>query len=182
MKNVFLLLFLLFPLVGFAQSHGHAEAETTHHEELERWKVSLAFAQTYIPSHHLHEESESTQLIPTDGIDIQYNFTHRVFAKWTNEVEFLSYNLKNHDGEERVRENSFLTIVTLGYEVYDKLAIVAGAGYEFEKSKDLWVTRIGLEYTFEIGNSWELCPELLYDHKQDSHTAFTWGFGIGYRF
>lgn len=179
MRNFILLLLLVLPIIGFAQDHSNLT--TGHHDDFNRLKISLAFAQTYIPSHHLHEESESSQLIPTDGLDIQYNFSHKFFAKWTNEVEFLSYNLKNHDGEKRVRENAFLSIFTLGYEFYNKLAIITGAGYEFEKSKDLWVFRIGTEYSFSIGGNWELAPELLYDIKKDSHTALTWGFGIGYR-
>lgn len=182
MRKLLFLLVLLLPVVAFAQDHSHAEEAHSAHEELKKFKVSLAFAQTYIPSHHMHDESETTQLIPTDGIDIQYNFSHKVFAKWTNELEFLSYNLKNEDGEERVRENSFLSVLTLGYEFYDKLALIAGAGYEIEKTKNLWVTRVGLEYSFSIGKDWELSPELLYDIKEDSHTAITWGFGIGYRF
>ncbi len=180
MKKIILVLTVLIPVFVFAQDHSNSKAD--HKDKLKRFKISLAFAQTYIPSHHLHEETESAQLIPTDGIDIQYNVTHKFFAKWTNEVEFLSYNLKNHDGEKRVRENAFLSIITFGYEFFDKLAVIAGAGYEFEKSKDLWVCRVGLDYTFSIGGNWELSPEFLYDIKEKSHTAITWGFGIGYRF
>ncbi len=180
MKKIYLLFLLVFPVIVFAQDHSNSIV--SHSDNFKRIKISFAFAHTYIPSHHLHEESESSQLIPTDGIDIQYNFSHKSFIKWTNEVEFLSYNLKDHEGEKRVRENAFLSIVTLGYEFYDKLAIIAGAGYEFEKSKNLWVCRIGMEYSFRIGDRWELSPELLYDIKKDSHTAITWGFGIGYRF
>ncbi|WP_372756771.1 hypothetical protein [Mariniflexile sp.] len=178
--NKFLLqLLLIVPFFGFTQEHSNAT--TNHHNELKKVKISFAFAQAYIPSHHLHEESESAQLIPTNGLDIQYNFNHKFFAKWTNELEFLTYNLKNEDGEERIRENAFLSTVTLGYEFYDKFAIIAGVGYEFEKSKDLFVTRVGLEYSFNIGGNWELSPELLYDIKEDSHTAVTWGLAIGCR-
>ena len=180
MKFFLVLLILIFPVIGFAQDHSNSI--TSHPDDFKKIKISFAFAQTYIPAHHLHDESESAQLIPTDGLDIQYNFNHKFFTKWTNELEFLSYNLKNQDGEKRVRENAFLSIVTLGYEFYEKLAIIAGAGYEFEKSKNLWVCRVGMEYTFSIGEHWELSPELLYDIKKESHTAITWGFGIGYRF
>ena len=179
MKSIFLMLALAFPVFGFAQDH--STTIQSHDNEFRKFKISLAFAQTYIPSHHLHEESESSQLIATNGLDLQYNFNHKWFAKWTNEMEFLSYNLKNDEGEKRVRENAFLSIVTVGYEFYDRLALIAGAGYEFEKTKDLWVTRLGLEYSFTIGNHWELAPELLYDIKESSHTALTWGFAIGFR-
>lgn len=165
--------------MGLAQEHSNSI--TNHEEDLKKIKISLAFSQAYIPSHHLHEESETSQLIPTNGIDIQYNFNHKFFAKWTNELEFLTYNLKNDEGEERVRENAFLSTVTFGYEFYHKLAVIAGVGYEFEKSKDLRVCRLGLEYSFNIGGNWELAPELLYDIKEDSHTAITWGLAIGYR-
>jgi hypothetical protein len=80
-----------------------------------------------------------------------------------------------------VRENAFLSVVTMGYEFYKNLAIIAGVGYEFEKSKDLWVCRFGIEYSIPFRGRWELSPELLYDIKKESHTAITWGVGIGYR-
>ncbi len=179
MKKILLQVLLIFPIIGFAQDHSNTS--DSHHEDFKKIKISLAFAQAYIPSHHLHEESESSQLIPTNGIDIQYNFNHKLFAKWTNELEFLTYNLKNDEGEKRVRENAFLSTVTLGYELYDKFAVIAGVGYEFEKSKDLTVCRLGMEYSFSIGGNWELSPELLYDIKEDSHTALTWGLAIGCR-
>tara|TARA_R110000868_G_scaffold1389_20_gene10800 strand:+ start:1052 stop:1594 length:543 start_codon:yes stop_codon:yes gene_type:complete len=178
--NKFLLhLLLIFPIIGFAQDHSNSI--NSHNDDFKRIKISLAFAQTYIPTYHLHEESESAQLIPTNGLDIQYNFNHKFFVKWTNELEFLTYNLKNNDGEERVRENAFLSTLTLGYEFYDKLAVIAGVGYELEKSKNLIVYRFGMEYSFSIGGNWELSPELLYDIKEESHTAITWGLGIGCR-
>lgn len=179
MKKFLLLVVLVAPLIGFSQHHSNSK---TSHDDFKKMKISFTFAQTYIPSHHLHEESESSQLIATNGLAFQYNFNHKLFIKLANEVEFLSYNLKNHDGEKRVRENAFLSVITLGYEFYDKFAITTGAGYEFEKSKNLWVCRFGAEYSFSIGNNWELSPEILYDIKQDSHTAITWGFGIGKRF
>lgn len=179
MKKTFLPLLLIFPIISFAQEHSNST--TSHDDEFKKIKISFAFSQSYIPSHHLHEESESAQLIPTNGLDIQYNFNHKFFAKWTNELEFLTYNLKNKDGEERIRENAFLSTVTLGYEFYKKLAVIAGIGHEFEKSKDLWVCRFGMEYSFPIGGNWELSPELFYDIKEDSHTAVTWGLAVGYR-
>lgn len=179
MKKLLLQLVLIFPIIGFAQDHSNSIS--SHNEDFKKIKISLAFAQAYIPSHHLNEESESAQLIPTNGIDVQYNFNHKFFVKWTNELEFLTYNLKNNEGEERVRENAFLSSVTLGYEFYDKFAVIAGVGYEFEKSKDLRVFRLGMEYSFPIGGNWELSPELLYDIKEDSHTAITWGLAVGFR-
>jgi hypothetical protein len=71
---------------------------------------------------------------------------------------------------------------SVGYEFYDRLGAVFGAGYEFEKSKNLWVCRFGLEYTVEFAKNWEFAPEFLYDVKKESHTAFTWGVSFGYRF
>lgn len=180
MKKLILIFALIISLAGYTQNHSEHETDKNH--SFRHFKIALAFAQSYIPSYHYHEETESSQLIPTNGIEIQYNFTHKFFAKWTNEIEFLSYTLKDEDGEKQIRDNAFLSIVTFGYDVIDKLAIIAGAGYEIEKSKNLWVCRFGMEYTIPFAKNWELSPEILYDIKKDSHTAITWGVGFGYRF
>ena len=153
-----------------------------NHKTFKRHRISLAISQSYIPSIHLHEGDASAQIIPTNGIEYQFFFTHKFSAKWINEVEFLTYTVKGEDGEHRVRDNAFLSAIVLGYEVYDHLGIFAGVGYEFEDSEDLWVTRIGAEYSFELPRYWDITPAAIFDYKKDSHTAYTFSLTIGRRF
>ena len=139
-------------------------------------------SQSYIPSIHIEEEETTPQFIPTNGIEIQYSFNHKVFVKWINEIEFQNYTIIDKDGEHRVRNNANLTASVLGYEAYEHLGLFAGGGYEFEKSEDLWVIRLGAEYAFELPGDWDITPALIFDYKAESHTAYTFSLTIGKSF
>jgi len=156
--------------------------ELNKHHELKRWRVSLAMSQSLIPTLHTEEGETSTQFIPTNGIEVQYFFTHKFSAKWINEIEFQNYTVKGKDGEHRVRDNAYLSALVLGYEVYDHLGVFAGGGYEFEKNDDLWVVRAGAEYAFELPGDWDITPALMFDYKAHSHTAYTFSLTIGKKF
>ena len=188
MKKITLIIALLLPFIVNAQEehkthNEHIEGvEHNEHHEFKKWRVALAMSQSLIPA-LLTEEGETTaQFIPTNGVEIQYFFTHKFSAKWINEIEFQNYTVKGEDGEHRVRDNAYLTAIVLGYEVYDHLGVFAGGGYEFEKNENLWVVRVGAEYAFELPGEWDITPALMYDYKAESHTAYTFSLTIGKKF
>lgn len=179
MKKILLIIALVLPFAINAQEEHSKSGE---HNDFKRWRIALAMSQSYVPEIKLEEEKSTAQFIPTDGIEIQYFFSEKFSAKWINEVEFQTYSIIGKDGEHRVRENAFLTAVVLGYEVYDKLGIFAGGGYEFEKNEDLWVARVGTEYEFELPGEWDITPAFIFDVKAESHTAYTFSLTIGKKF
>ena len=188
MKKTLLLIVLAFPFLINAQEehneHNEHVVNTEHaeHGEFKHWQISATMSQSYIPSLHTEEGETSAQFIPTNGIEVMYAFNHKFFAKWINEIEFQNYTVKGRDGEHRVRENALLTALVLGYEVYDHLGVFAGVGYEFEKNEDLWVTRMGVEYSFNLPGNWAIAPALVFDYKKESHTAYTFSLSVGKKF
>ena len=61
-----------------------------------------------------------------------YKTYEKFSAKWTNEIEFMSYILKDDNGLSKVRKNAYLTTIVLGYEI-SNFGLFGGLGYEFEK-------------------------------------------------
>ncbi|MCK5907610.1 MAG: hypothetical protein KAG37_08455 [Flavobacteriales bacterium] len=188
MKKITLIIALLLPFIVNAQEehkthNEHIEGvEHNEHHEFKKWRVALAMSQSYIPRLDLIEGESTAQFIPTNGVEVQYFFTHKLSAKWINEIEFQNYTVNGADGEYRVRENAYLIALVLGYEIYGHLGVFAGGGYEFEKNEDLWVIRLGAEYAFELPGDWDITPALMYDYKAESHTAYTFSLTIGKKF
>ena len=189
MKKAILIIVLLLPFVINAQeesksNHINSTEHNNHNEEhqYKKWRIALAMSQSVIPSLVTEEGKTTTQFIPTNGIEIQYFFTHKFSAKWINEIEFQNYTVKGHDGEHRVRDNAYLTALVFGYEIYGKLGVFAGGGYELEDNEDLWVARAGAEYAFELPGNWDITPALIFDYKAESHTAYTFSLTIGKKF
>lgn len=181
MKYLFFLSLLSLPLLSFAQHEHDQQHSDADHQQHDKWRIALAISQSYIPSYHLHEEEASAQFIPTDGIEIQYYFSHKFSIRWINEIEFQTYFLKDGNGEHRVRENAFLTALVVEYE-HNNWGVFAGGGYEFEKNENLWVVRTGVEYIFQVTDKLDITPAIIYDYKAESHTALTFALTIGHRF
>lgn len=186
MKKILLIIILVLPFAINAQEE-HSIGEKNHndseeHGEFKHWQISATISQSYIPALFTEEGETTAQFIPTNGIEVTYAFNHKFFTKWINEIEFQNYTVQGGDGEKRVRDNTFLTAIVLGYEVYEHLGVFVGGGYEFEKTEDLWVTRFGAEYSFNLPGSWVIAPSLVFDYKRESHTAYTFSLSVGKKF
>ena len=177
----YLLLFLLLPTVNIAQEHIDLHENNSDHDH-GKFRIAATFNQTYIPAHEYHESEDSpSQLIPTDGIEIQYFISEKFSVKWTNEIEFMSYILKDDNGLSKVRKNAYLTTIVLGYEI-SNFGIFGGLGYEFEKSENLSVYRFGIEYIGKVNDHVDISPAYIFDTMGGSHTSHSFALAIGYHF
>ena len=158
MKFFFTILFFL-PFFVFSQSSQEHNNEISHDEESGgKFRIAVSINQTYISEENYHEsEHHPAQLIPTDGIEIQYFISKHFSIKWSNEIEFMSYILKDENGLSKVRKNAFLSSAVLGYEV-SNFGFFAGLGYEFEKNENLLVKRFGIEYILELNENIDISP------------------------
>jgi hypothetical protein len=182
MKNIFFLTFLVpVMLVGQELSNvSHSESLLESHQG----KIRLAgtYSQTYIPMHEYHESEDSpSQLIPTDGIEIQYFFNKEFSIKWANEIELMSYILKDENGLSKIRKNAFLTTATISYELFD-FGVFAGLGYEFEKSENILVRRFGVEYIYKPNKHVDISPAYIFDVMGSSHVSHSFAIALGYHF
>ena len=179
----YLILFLFSPIIIIGQDHHHSNEKSAHNdEEHGNIRIAATFNQTYIPAHEYHDDEHSpSQLIPTDGIEIQYFLTEKLSVKWTNEIELMSYILKDENGLSKVRKNAYLTTLILGYEI-SKFGLFAGVGYEFEKNENLLVTRFGIEYIGKVNDHIDISPAYIFDTMGGSHVSHTFALAIGYHF
>jgi hypothetical protein len=69
--------------------------------------------------------------------------------------------------------------------VYSNLktsGVFAGSGREFEKLRNLWVLRAGIEVEFEINGYRDISPSVVYDLKGSVYDSWTLGLTVGKRF
>jgi hypothetical protein len=111
MKNIILMMVFLFPLYSYSQNselaeeklqqsnhhssnhhqptnHQPAQHNSGDHSNFKNWKISFALSQSFIPSYHLHNEVESSQLIPTDGIELSYFLTTKFLLNGLMKLNF----------------------------------------------------------------------------------------------
>ena len=169
--------------ICFSQSSQEHNNEISQDEEIGgKFRIAVSINQTYISEENYHEsEHHPAQLIPTDGIEIQYFISKHFSIKWSNEIEFMSYILKDDNGLSKVRKNAFLSSAVLGYEV-SNFGFFAGLGYEFEKNENLLVKRVGIQYIIELNKNIDISHAYIFDSMGESHGSHTFAFTIGYHF
>ncbi len=64
------------------------------------------------------------------------------------------------------------------YKPIHSLGILAGAGRDFSKEKNLTMFVAGAEYMFDLPNHWELGVSAIYEAQRHAYDTFVVGFGI----
>lgn len=172
-KNYLLLFMLLITFCSVAQ---HEKKEKCKH-----FRISPVISHTYIPT--ATSVGTETIIIPSIGLDLEYWFSHKYGVGLHNDLELLNYEIEKPSHELEV-EREYPIVITLDglAKVYKDLVVVFGAGIEFEKSKNLFIVRTGLEYEIEFGHHWDLAPTFFYDYRKNEFGTWSMGIGIGKRF
>jgi hypothetical protein len=129
-----------------------------------------------------------TEWIAFPSFAFDYNF---VFSpKWRiglhNDLilEDFIVETTNSEGDkiELERSEPIATVLVGGYKPGKHFTFEAGMGYEFAKEEDLFLTRLGTEYSLELPNEWEFVVNIVYDIKWDAYDSFAFGVGISKSF
>ncbi|MEQ8713391.1 MAG: hypothetical protein RIC80_10255 [Cyclobacteriaceae bacterium] len=105
--------------------------------------------------------------VPTIGLD----YFRKVHTKWEIglmlDLELGQYLIIKKELE---RERAFIAAFAGAYKVTPNFQLVAGAGIELEKHKNLAILRLGAERQFNLGNEWRLGPAFFFDFKEGYDT------------
>ena len=169
-----LLIITLF--ISFTNSSAQEEKEDCKH-----FRISPVLSHTYIPT--ATSNGTRTMIAPSIGLDLEYWFSHKFGIGLHNDLELLNFEIEK-PGHQITLEREYPIVVTIDAlaKVYKGLVIVAGTGVEFEKNKDLFIIRGGLEYEIEFAECWDLAPTFFYDYRHNEFGTWSFGIGIGRRF
>jgi len=183
--KIIITVLIIFPIDTFSQEYHEDNNQIESHENKGKIRIGGYFSQTHIPSHYYHERKATKhnpyQLITTNEIEIQYFISKNLSIKWTNEMEFMSYVLKDYNGLSKIRKNAFLSAAVLGYKI-SNFGLFVGMGYEFERNENILVRRFGIEYMIELSENVDISPAYIFDSMGASHTSHSLAIAIGYHF
>jgi hypothetical protein len=162
-KNIILFgLTLCLTLASYAQ-----EANKEEVEKVSRHKIALVFGYTHIPAAFIDGHSRSSVYAPTIGLDYFYQFAERWAIGAVIDLEFENYTV-DFNKEELERERAVVTGILVGYELAPHWGIFLGPGVEFEKNENLFILRASTEYTFELGDGWDLFLALIMNLRRNT--------------
>ena len=95
-----------------------------------------------------------------------------------------NFKVEDHSTSEESIERTrpFTTVAVAGFKPLKHFSFEVGAGGEFAKEGNYFLTRLGFEYNVEITHSWELIANAIYDVKWNAYNNFSFGIGIAKSF
>ena len=172
--TIFAILFAmaLTPRCWAQEEHGEAREEALgeHHEEEQEHKneLSLILAGTY--------ESEEAETFFTSGLEYARVLTPKFGI--SGAIEYL------HDN------GAWIVVAPFTYRATERLKLLAGPGMEVEARRtsaqeNLLLVRLGLQYSFEIGERYSVTPALeldFVDEEDEWVEAVVFGVNLGIGF
>jgi hypothetical protein len=168
-KTLLILLTLLaFANLGFAQE----EESGVHKPQI---RAAIMMANSHVPNSF--EGETKVAIIPTWGFDVDYFFHKRWSVALQGDVKVQSFEVEK---EGVLLERSYPVAIAgvIHYHALRHWSFYAGPGYELEKSENLFLIKLGTEYSFEITEDFEIALNLAYENKEEVYD--TWTFGVAF--
>ncbi len=177
MKNITLLLLLIFSSITLKAQDSKQNIEEQHKPE----KLNTF---GFFTGHTIIAQSGFQ--LPTVGVEYLREVNHWLEVGLTTELEIGSHIIQtNEDGAvilEVERESSILILPSVFINVYKGLILTAGYGIELEKSENLALLKLGVEYRLKMHNpNWILLPQVSWDHTK-LFDGVVYGITFGYKF
>ena len=167
------LLFVSIILISFFQSAIAQEEEQSEHQK--KIRGALMMANSHVPNST--NGDKQVVVIPTWGFDVDYFFHRRWSVAFQGDVKLQSFEIE-HEGVALEKSFPVAFAGVIHYHALRHWSFYAGPGYEFEKTENLFLVKLGTEFSFEITEKFEIALNLAYENKQEVYDA--WTFGIAF--
>jgi hypothetical protein len=167
---------------GFLVAAAQENKEEKKEEETESFKPHSSL--TLLLSHaHVFKGSEAgkrkTLALPAWAIDYNYHFSPKWAVGLHTDIVLEAYEIEfDKTGGTLKRSYPIAPALTGMYKLNEHWTLSAGAGGEFAKEENFFLTRFGAEYGVEIRHGWELVGALTYDIKWNGYDSWILGLGI----
>lgn len=178
MKKIFML------CIAMSFSHFHAQEESNTNPELTKKenielkgnsRFTFGLGHTHI-AEGKKDEKAKWLIIPSLSFNYDYWVSNRLALGVQSDVLIESFVIEN-DKEETIERQYPIAVVPVAiYKLNEKFSALGGVGVEFSKGPDLALTRLGLEYGWELPKNWELGAALVWDSKWNHYNS--WGIAI----
>lgn len=136
---------------------------------------AIMMANSHVPN--ATEGGKEVAIIPTWGFDVDYFFNSRWSIAMQGDVKLQSFEVE--DGEAILkRTNPFALATVIHYHAKRHWSFYGGPGIELEGHKNLFLVKLGTEYSFEITEDFEIALNLIYENKEELYDAWTLGIAF----
>jgi hypothetical protein len=166
MKKLIIVFFMMLSGVVFAQE----EKSDTHTSKI---RGAIMMGNSRIP--HAYEGGKSVTVIPVWGFDLDYYFHQRLSVGLQADIKLQSFEVEE-ESTVILERNHPVSLALVGhYHALRNWSFYAGPGIELEQSENLFLLKVGTEYSFEISEQFEIALNLIYENRNEIYDGFTFG-------
>ncbi len=166
---------VMVSLQSAAQHHSADSAQDNHrhaHAMKGSHRISFGIGHTSVSEGN---EQGNTSWLPLASWSLNYDYW--ITEKWgiglQNDLILETFFIEKHGQEEIERKNPFSMVPVALYKLSDRWTLIAGAGVEFSRVKNLGMTRLGIEYGIPMPKHWEVGIAAVWDGKWNYYNS--WG-------
>lgn len=148
----------------------------------------MAHHQIGISINHVHvfkgvadNGKRQTLTLPAWGVDYTYHFSKKwaigVHTDFIIEKFEIQENTSGTENSESVERSYPIAPAVMGIYTAGHWNFLLGLGGEFASEENYFLTRAGIEYSYELPQEWEIFGTVSYDMKWGGYNS--WGIGLG---
>ena len=166
---------LFLSVVCFLIGESAIAQEGEKKEHRPKIRGAIMMANSHVPNATV--EGKKAAIIPTWGFDVDYFFHPRWSVALQSDIKIQSFEVE--EGQAVLERSNPITIaMVIHFHALRHWSFFTGPGYELERHKNLFLVKVGTEYSFEITDNFEIGLNLIYESKNNVYDA--WTFGVAF--
>ncbi len=183
----FFMVFLAISIQASAQEkeeikEPHKTANTENEEFKPHSTIGLVISHAHVFAGKDETGKKKVLAMASWGIDYNYHLSSKWAVGLHTDIIIESFKVEEYGGETIERSYPIAPALMGIYKPNHHWSLMAGAGGEFAKEKNFFLTRLGVEYGAEIRKGWEVFGSLAYDIKWNAYDTWVLGMGISKAF
>lgn len=176
-KQLFLLLMLLFYIQGFAQEESAGKKFKPYHS------IGIIISHTNIKKGVSSSGDSKWLSLPSWAINYNYKFKPKWAIGLHSDIVTETFEVEEHlksSGNNEILERSYpiATAIMVSYKPGNHFSFMSGCGGEFSHTGNLFLIRIGVEYGYHLNKKWEINANITNDLKINSYNSWAIGMGL----
>ncbi len=150
---------------------------TTHDDSHHKFTLVMGHAHVSKGINILSGDRE-WQALPAWGLDYDYVLNSKWAIGIHNDIIVESFEVESNGGKVLKRTRPVASAILGTYKLSEHFAAQLGLGGEFATEENFALTRIGIEYGYELPRGYEISGVLNYDIKWNAYDTYLIGIGI----
>tara|TARA_R110002012_G_scaffold321809_1_gene551543 strand:+ start:46909 stop:47451 length:543 start_codon:yes stop_codon:yes gene_type:complete len=160
------------------------QAQEADEDKPKKHAIQFLLGHTQIQE-SVHENGNKTWL-SVPSFELNYNF--ELTEKWSiglhTDIVVEDFSVENYSDENTIikRSKPIAPAIVTSYKFCNNFSALIGFGGEFSKEENFALVRLGIEYSYEFHEIWELVSNITNDLKIDAYNSFSIGIGVARKF